>query len=444
VAGRAVGPGIPPSPGATGARDAPAAQPAIIAITRGAVPAIVGIAVDVMLAVMVGGARVLDRVRPARRPGERSVRVPPVVVPIVRGVVLAVPLVAAFGLLFAAADAVFADAAATVFDAWFPLDLGGAGRVTVEIAAAAWVAGGLLVVAAFPRLTPGLGMRALSPTGPVGIGAIAGWVAPAPATRDPRRLIGPVEATTVLALLDLLFAGFVALQLAYLFGGRDTLAAIGLTYAEYARRGFFELVVVAAMVMGVVAGLDLAVARRSRGQAVASLVLLALTGLVLASALERLRLYQAAYGWTELRLVVLVTIGWLAAALVATGTLLVRRRTGWLLHVLGVLALLAVAGLNVVGPQAFVAERNLERALDPSRIPPGGRTGLDADYVAGLGDEAVPATVAALDRLAPADQSVLEAFLADRATALREDPSLAGWPAYNLARERARAALGGR
>jgi hypothetical protein len=250
---------------------------------------------------------------------------------------------------------------------------------------------------------------------------------------------GTVEATTVLAVLDGLFAVFVALQLAYLFGGRDTLAAAGLTYAEYARRGFFELVAVAALAGIVVVALDLAVGRRSRGQLGAALVLLALTVVVLASALARLRLYQDAYGWTELRFVVLVAIGWLAAAVGVATVLLLARRTQWTLHVLGILVLVTIAGMNVVGPQAFVADRNLERALDPGLVPAGGRSGLDEGYLASLGDEAVPAVVAATGRLPdPADRAALDAFLRARERTLREDPSLQGWPSWNVVRERAR------
>jgi FlaA1/EpsC-like NDP-sugar epimerase len=204
-------------------------------------------------------------------------------------------------------------------------------------------------------------------------------------------------------------------------------------------------VAVAALAGTIAVALDLVVARRSRAQLAAAIGLLALTSVVLASALLRLRLYQDAYGWTELRFVVLVAIGWLAGAVVVTVVLLATRRTRWTLHVLGILALAVIAGMNVVGPQAYVTDRNLERALDPSLVPAGGRTGLDTPYLASLGDEAVPAVAAAVDRLPDtADRAALERFLDGRAAELRENPSLLGWPAWNLARERARAALAGR
>ena len=261
-----------------------------------------------------------------------------------------------------------------------------------------------------------------------------------PEDRPPLRL-GTTEAATILVVVDVLFAAFVVLQLAYLFGGTDTMAMAGLTYAEYARRGFFELVLVAVLAGLLVVSLDLAVCSRSRGQLAGALVLLALTAVVLVSAFTRLRLYQSMYGWTELRLVVLVAIAWLAVALAVTAGLLLARRTRWTLHALGIMVLVAVGAMNVVGPQAFVTERNLERAIDPSLVPPGGSTGLDTGYLAQLGDEAVVPVVDAWNRLGQADRDALAPALVGREEQLRTDPSLQGWPAWNLTRERARAAL---
>jgi hypothetical protein len=250
-----------------------------------------------------------------------------------------------------------------------------------------------------------------------------------------------VEATTIVMVVDVLFATFVGLQLAYLFGGLDTLALTGLTYAEYARRGFFDLVIVAVLAGTLVVTLDLAVRRRTRLHLACSLILLGLTAVVLVSAFLRLRLYQDAYGWTELRFVVITAIGWLAVALGIAGALLATRRTRWILHALGILTLVTVGGMNAVGPQAFVAQRNLDRAIDPGLVPPDGRTGLDADYLDELGDEAVVAIVDAWNRIGPEERLALEPALRERGRRLAQDPDLQGWPAWNLTRDRARAAL---
>src|SRR5204862_151791 len=64
--------------------------------------------------------------------------------------------------------------------------------------------------------------------------------------------LGGVEALVLLIAIDAVFALFVALQAAYLFGGLDTLSVTGMTYSDYARRGFFELVTVALLAGGLI------------------------------------------------------------------------------------------------------------------------------------------------------------------------------------------------
>ena len=57
--------------------------------------------------------------------------------------------------------------------------------------------------------------------------------------------LGKVEALIVLVSVNLLFAAFLIIQFRYFFGGNDNINFEGFTYAEYARRGFFELIAVA-------------------------------------------------------------------------------------------------------------------------------------------------------------------------------------------------------
>ena len=62
-------------------------------------------------------------------------------------------------------------------------------------------------------------------------------------------MTGSSEGGRLLALVDALFAAFVAVQFRYLFGGEAMVGAASLTRAEYARRGFFELATVVALVV---------------------------------------------------------------------------------------------------------------------------------------------------------------------------------------------------
>ncbi|HEX8025138.1 MAG TPA: DUF4173 domain-containing protein, partial [Candidatus Limnocylindrales bacterium] len=260
----------------------------------------------------------------------------------------------------------------------------------------------------------------------------------------PERALAATEATVVLVLVDALFAVFVVLQVAYLFGGADTITAAGVTYSDYARAGYFQLVAVV-----VCAGVLLTVASfaarseggRPRGFVVAALGLLGLTAVILASAAVRLDLYQQAYGWTELRFYVAASIAWLGICGIVATALLLRDRMGWLVHGLAMGAVAVTLAVSVLGPQAFITQQNLARVFDPSLVAPGGHTGLDAEYLVGLGDDAIPQLNAALPGLDPASQLVLGPALHDRFVALVLNRADADWQAWNLSRENARFVL---
>lgn len=336
--------------------------------------------------------------------------------PVLRGLLLALPLLLLFMALFSSADAVFAQLAEDLFD--WKLDLGSLPGRTIMALVAAWMTAGLLAFVA--RGEEGSLDPALQDA----------W------RRRPR--LGTAEAVTVLTAVDLLFLAFVGLQAAYLFGGLDTLQATGLTYADYARRGFFELLAVAFVVGGMVLLLEGFVARRSRAYLAAAVALVILTLVVLASAYLRLRLYQDAYGWTELRFYVLAAIVWLGIGAVGAVVSLWTDRTRWLLH--GMLGLSVAVGMvfNFIGPVRFIAEQNVARAAHPELVPPDGRTGLDVWYLHSLGDDAVIVMAEALPVLPAAVGDDVREALEDRASFMAHDADGRAWQAWNYARERAR------
>jgi hypothetical protein len=336
--------------------------------------------------------------------------------PVLRGLVIAIPLLVIFGVLFASADAVFGRLAGDLFR--WNVDLGSLPGRGLLAALAAWVAAGLLAFVGSPR------------DAGVSADSVAAW------QRRPR--LGTTEALTVLVVLDLLSAIFVALQAAYLFGGRDTLEAGGLTYADYARRGFFELMTVAFAVGALILGMEAFVARRGRTYLAAAIGLVLLTLVILASAFLRLRLYQDAYGWTELRFYVLSAILWLALGSLGAVVALATGRTRWLLHGMLVVSIAFGLGFNAIGPVRYIAERNVERAIHPELVAAGGETGLDVSYLASLGDDAVAVLKVALPDLPPNVRQDAEAALASRADQLALDNGQRSWQAWNLSRERAR------
>ena len=229
-----------------------------------------------------------------------------------------------------------------------------------------------------------------------------------------------LEWAAPLGALVALFAAFVALQLTALYGGHDhVLRTAGLTYAEYAREGFAQLLAAAALTLAVIAAaVRWTPAGRLRTALLGALCLLTLA--VLASALTRLGLYMDAYGFTRLRLSAQATILWLGGAFVL---ILVARGAAWLPRATVALSGAALLAFAVSDPDLRIAERNVDRYERTGRI--------DTEVLRGLSADAAPALV----RLPPA--------LADATTSrirfrLERGDGIAG---LNLGRARARDAL---
>jgi hypothetical protein len=393
-----------------------------LAVTRRSLSTILVIGAWVVESTLAGAARLLIGARPAPRDTPQAW--PSWLGPVVRGSVLAMPLVLIFAVLFASADPIFRRGFEEVMG--FRIDLGALPGRLVFISGIAWLAAGLLAVAA--RGIPAVEAASLGAAAP-------------PTTLGLGRSLGVLEALVVLVAVDAIVALFVALQVAYLFGGLDTLAAAGMTYSDYARRGYFELVAAAALAGGILVFLEYQVLRRPRVYVLAAIALVVLTLVVLASAVLRLSLYQEAYGWTELRLYVAVSMAAVAATLVMLALFLATDRTRWLGYVIAVIGLASLVALNLIAPAAFVAERNLERIIDPRLVSPDGRAELDADYLAVLPDDAVPVLVGALPRLPAPDRARLESALRDRRLEIAGEPATARPTSWNLGRVRAMEAL---
>jgi hypothetical protein len=385
-----------------------------VPLTRRAVDVLVMLGLVVVGRVVAGGALLLaafpDLGRPlARRGGGRIVSVG-------IGIALALPFLIVFALLFSSADAVFSRAVSNVLDLrkWSVGEF--IGRVLLG-AIFAWAAGGLFAIAG--RRTD----TAMSPVLP-----------------RLRGLLSSTAGVTMLLAVDALFVFFVALQIAYLFGGIDTLNATGLTYSAYARRGFFELIAVAVLAGGLLFAVEVVVAKRTRLYVAVAFTLALATLVIVASAAYRMQLYQLAYGWTEERFYALAAIAWLGAGAVLACALIWRDATRWLLHVAGIAALVVALASNLVGPTAFVARQNLERVIDPRGLPEDAHRGLDAYHLATLGDGAIPTIVEYLPRLGAAERADLGSALRTFALEGRNlEP--APFSGFSLDRERARQAL---
>ncbi|MFH7322693.1 DUF4153 domain-containing protein [Aeromicrobium sp. JJY06] len=223
-------------------------------------------------------------------------------------------------------------------------------------------------------------------------------------------------------VVDAVFVAFLVAQAAAIFGGRDYFErTTGLTYAEYVHQGFGQLTVATALTLFVV----WAASRKASRETVADRtwlrvalgLLCVMTLLVVASALNRMALYQEAYGFTQLRLLVDVFEGWLGLLVLATIAAGWRLRGTWLPRfglISGAVLLLGIAAIN---PDAWIADHNLDRYETTGKV--------DWYFLSQLSDDAVPTMES---RLSEADQTC--ALSGDRRDS-------ASWLEWNLGRQRA-------
>ncbi len=322
-----------------------------------------------------------------------------------RGLLLAFPILVAFLVLLSSADLVFGDFVRHAL-AW--LDLARffdyLGRLAVILGMALFSLGALVVA-----LRHSEGYRLIGQDKPL--------LAP---------FLGFTEAAVVLAAVDVLFGLFVAVQLHYFFGGQVNISAAGYTYAEYARRGFAELVFLALLTLGMILALGAWTRRGQTGErrsfnALSGLLVL-LTGVILTSAFMRLTLYEEAYGFSRLRTYTHVAILWMGVLFLAfLGLLLAGRLRGF--------AVACAAGavgfclaLNLLNVDAFIVRQNFS---NPSRAGE-----LDAAYLATLSADAVPPLVDRLDQIPFEARDALLPALSCGLQALRDRQDQVGWPSY--------------
>jgi Domain of unknown function (DUF4173) len=242
-----------------------------------------------------------------------------------------------------------------------------------------------------------------------------------------RRLTHRVEWALPLGVLVALFTTFVVVRLVVLFGGDEyMMRTAGLTAAEYARGGFWQLCAVTVLTLGLVgAALRWAPNGSAADRAWQRVLLGALSVLSLvlvASALSRMWTYQQAYGFTVMRLLVEACELWIAAVFVLVLVSLVRLRPAWLPRAAVGAAVVALLALAVLDPERLVADLNIDRVEQGKP--------LDVEYLRGFSADVVPAA----ERLPEPERSCV---LWGIVTQLDKDD----WNAWNLSRSAARVVL---
>ena len=322
-----------------------------------------------------------------------------------RGVLLAAPLLVLFGTLFVAADAVFERLVLEVFG----FDLARVFSHFFLFCFFAWITAGLLWAALMASLPQNLAI-----------------------TRPRIVSLGIVEVGVVLGLLDLLFLTFVVIQVRYLFGGAGHVTnTAGLTYAEYARHGFFELATVNALAVPLLLLAHWLFRPENRTHEVVFKALagtmVALLFVVVASALQRMYLYTSEFGLTELRLYTTIFMFWISVVLIWFDLTVMRSHRDHFAFGALVAGFAAILAINAMNPDALIAKTNIDRLEEGKRFDPYYLTTLSAD--------AVPVIVDSIPEIG--QKPVWQDFTLQQEILYTRNRKPEDWRSWNLGRTRA-------
>ncbi len=374
-----------------------------------------------------------------------------------KGLAIATPLVGIFLGLFLAADPAFA----AIAQQTFKIDLGDVAVNLVLGSVTAWLAAGFLHGLSIFKIDQPLLAAHATPNSltdsfeydQIELGSSATrFNAVIPDVAPPGKAwlsLGLTEMATVLGSINLLFAGFVIVQLRYLFGGASLVELTpGLSYADYVHKGFFELNTVVALVLPLLLAADAMLTRKSKlGEYTFRLLAgtqITLVLVILSSAFVRMNLYQAAFGQSELRLYVTVFMSWLGSVCAIFGATVLsgnRQRFAFASYFSGMAIML---GVNIANPDALVQASNVAQAKlrpqDVGLVLNEAPKNFDVEYAMSLSDDGVGPLVAGLNDLPNEKASMILQKLNEK-QANRKESLLNDWRLFNFSRQQAVAAI---
>jgi hypothetical protein len=212
--------------------------------------------------------------------------------------------------------------------------------------------------------------------------------------RSESLIFGRAAILRSLIVFNALFAVQTVLDIVYLYGGIRL--PDGLSYADYAHRGAYPLIVTALL-----AGAFVLAAMRKGGPAEASPLIrrlvylwIAQNVLLVISSILRLDLYVQVYGLTELRIAAGIWMVLVAAGLLLILAKILKRLSNrWLVTSNLVALAVTLWGCSFADFSAMIAQFNIEN----SRELGGKGQPLDLYYLSDLGPSAIPAITWYLD-----------------------------------------------
>ena len=197
--------------------------------------------------------------------------------------------------------------------------------------------------------------------------------------------LDPIVLLTILVLINIIYIIFSIIQFTYLFGGDSFILPSSYTFAEYARRGFFELVIVAVINFGILI-FGITFVKKDRKKIFNSLrisltLFVFFTFILLISAFYRMLLYEQVFGFTYLRIFVQ------AFMVMMFFLFIINIAYIWYLKLpiiksYIVVSLAVYLVLNFINVDVIIARNNINRYIKTGQI--------DMDYLKGLSYDVVP------------------------------------------------------
>ncbi|MCJ7473143.1 MAG: DUF4173 domain-containing protein [Actinobacteria bacterium] len=199
-----------------------------------------------------------------------------------------------------------------------------------------------------------------------------------------KKILDPVVLITIISLLNIVYTVFSVIQFTYLFWGESFVLPSSYTYAEYARRGFFELLAVSVINFIIILIAVSFIRKENRKVHLASKVLLSLlvglTFVLLISAFYRMLIYEQAYGFTYRRIFVQAFMV-LLFFLFIINIIYIWYAKLPIIKSYFVMTLMVYIILNFSNVDLIIARNNIDRYIETGQI--------DIEYLKGLSSDAI-------------------------------------------------------
>jgi hypothetical protein len=333
---------------------------------------------------------------------------------IIKGILITIPIALFFFSLLSSADLAFEQLVSSIFNFNFDLD--------PNLVSQIWLTGivALVLLGSYVYILENVGEVTNIET----------------AEKIPNYKLGNIEAGILFTTLNVIFLTFVIIQVKYLFAGHNAIFQLGFTYAEYAHKGFAELIIVALLTFVVIFLAEKYIVQTNNQTSLVfrtltnSLIVLVLV--IMASAFIRLNIYEHAYGFTLLRILVQAFIIWLAGVFLwLSYKLIFKIQEHTFIFGIFLSVITFFIFFNLINPDALVARKNIAQFAQTGN--------LDTNYLSDLSADAIPTLLPLLEMSNAKDKygNSLPKKIATELKKYYDSIPPQPWESYNYSRNRA-------